>query len=135
MKTTRLSDKLDFKRLGRFRISKKISSHAYRLELPKSMGIHPVFHVSLLEPCSSDPLPGQVQPPPPPTIIDNEPEWEVDEIVDSRFIGRTRKAIKYLVRWVGYGEELTWEPSELLSNAPTAIKEFHEKYPDKPRLP
>ena len=74
LKTTRLSSKLDFKRLGKFRITKKVSSHAYKLELPALMKVHPVFHVSLLEPATSDPLPGQLQPLPPPVIIDEEPE-------------------------------------------------------------
>jgi hypothetical protein len=48
--TKRPSKKLDQKRLGPFRISQKVSSHAYRLELPHVMRfLHPVFHVSLLE--------------------------------------------------------------------------------------
>ena len=59
---------------------KKVSSLAYKLELPASMKIHPVFHVSLLEPATTDPLPGQIQPPPPPTIIDDELEYKVDEL-------------------------------------------------------
>ena len=58
------------------------------------MKVHPIFHVSLLEPAASDPLPGQLQPAPPPVIIDEELEWEVDEIVDSKFVGKT---LKYLV--------------------------------------
>ena len=131
IKTTRPSTKLDFKRLGRFRVSEKISSHAFRLELPASMKIHPVFHMSLLEPVATDPLPGQVQPRPPPIVVEgnDEVEWEVDEIVDSKFVGR---GLKYLVRWLGY-DELTWEPATFLSNAPTAVKRFHEAYPAKPR--
>ncbi|KAF8457631.1 hypothetical protein BGX38DRAFT_1156355 [Terfezia claveryi] len=64
------------------------------------MKIHPGFHVSLLEPASTDPLPSQIQPPPPPVIIEDEPEWEVDEIVDSCFRGRT---LEYLARWVDLG--------------------------------
>ena len=118
--------------MGKFRIIQKISSHAYKLELPASMKIHPVCHVSLLEPAATDPLPGQVQPPPPPVIVnedDGEPEWEVDEIVDSKFVGKT---LKYLIRWVGY-EELTWEPAELCANAPTAVSKFHAAYPRKPK--
>jgi len=74
IKTTHSSTKLDFKRLGKFRILQKVSSHSYKLDLPASMKAHPVFHVSLLEPAATDPLPGQVQPAPPPIIIDDEPD-------------------------------------------------------------
>ena len=109
LKTTQPSSKLDFKRLGKFRINKKVSSHAYQLELLASMKVHPVFHVSLLEPAASDPLLGDLQPPPPPVIINEEPEWEVDEIVNYKFVGKT---LRYLVRWVGYAD-LTWEPNKL----------------------
>ena len=129
VKTTRPSTKLDYKRLGKFRIIQKVSSHAYKLDLPASMKIHPVFHISLLEPASTDPLPSQTQPPPPPIIVNDEPEWEVDEIVDSRFVGRT---LQYLARWVGY-DQLTWEPANLFWNSPSVVKKFHASYPSKPR--
>ena len=72
IRTTQPSNKSDFKRLGKFRIIQRVSSHAYKLELPASMKVHPVFHVSLLEPAATDPLPNQVQPPPPPVIVEEE---------------------------------------------------------------
>ena len=51
IKTKRPSKKLDHKRLGPFEIERKVSSHAYKLKLPLSMRfLHPVFHVSLLDP-------------------------------------------------------------------------------------
>ena len=65
------------------------------------MKVHPVFHISLLKPTSLDPLLGQLQPPLPPVIINEELEWEVDEIVNSKFVGKT---LRYLVRWVGYAD-------------------------------
>ena len=74
LKTAWPSSKLDFKCLGKFRITRKVSFHAYKLELPASMKVHPVFHIFLLESAGSDLLPGQVQPPPPPVIIDEEPK-------------------------------------------------------------
>jgi len=129
VKTNRPSSKLDYKRLGKFRIIQKVSSHSYKLYLPTSMKIHPVFHISLLEPASTDPLPGQIQPPPPPVIIEDEPEWEVEEILDSRIV---RKTLQYLARWVGYNQP-TWEPANLFGNSPSVVKQFHNTYPNKPR--
>ena len=60
IRTNRQSKKLDWKNLGPFPVTQMVSSHAYRLDLPDSMKIHPVFHVSLLQPASpkSDYLPG-----------------------------------------------------------------------------
>jgi hypothetical protein len=97
---------------------KKISSHAYKLELPDSMRIHPFFHVSLLEPASADPLPSQLasQPGPPPVIIDDQQEWEVEEILGSRRFGKNR-LLKYFVRWVGY-DHPSWQPASDLEHSP-----------------
>ncbi|KAB5587886.1 Retrotransposable element Tf2 [Ceratobasidium theobromae] len=48
IKGERESKKLDDKRMGPFEIKSRVSSHAYELDLPGSMKIHPVFHISLL---------------------------------------------------------------------------------------
>src|SRR5690606_27026020 len=75
IKTNRPSGKLDFKKIGKFKVLERIGTHAYKLELPPSMKrLHPVFHISLLEPASNDPLQGQVQPPPPPVVLDDDSE-------------------------------------------------------------
>ena len=58
IKTTRPSDKLDFKRLGPYRILKQINPMAYRIDLPANSHIHNVFHVSLLKPVSVSQIPG-----------------------------------------------------------------------------
>ena len=53
------SRKLDWKQLGPFTIIECIGTQAYRLELPKSMKIHPVFHVVLLERYKQSDIPGR----------------------------------------------------------------------------
>jgi hypothetical protein len=58
-KTRRPSCKLDNKRHGPYKVLAKVSPYAYRIELPPTMKCHNVHHVSLLEPATNDPYPGQ----------------------------------------------------------------------------
>ena len=83
IQTERSSKKLDHKMIGPYRVEELIGS-ACRLKLPASMKIHDVFHTSLLRKTADDPLPGQVNEPSPPVIVDNKEEWEVDDILDAR---------------------------------------------------
>lgn len=130
IKTSRPSDKLDFKRLGPYPIEAKINPVAFKLKLPFTLKIHPVFHVSLLEPYHADASPDRHQPPPPPITVENQLEFEVKEILDSRI--RYGK-LQYLVDWDGYDvSERTWEPVAHVANSPEAVQAFHARYPDKP---
>ena len=59
--------------------------HSVILRLPDSMrAVHPVFHVSMLEPSVPNTIPNRTEPPPAPVVIDGEPEYEVTEILDSK---------------------------------------------------
>jgi hypothetical protein len=132
IRTNRPSKKLDHKRLGPFKIVERIGKLAYRLDLPSTMKIHNVFHISLLEPSHANPFPERDVPPPDPVNIDGEVEYEVESILDSRLHHRK---LQYLVHWKGYKTtEATWEPAEFLENSPDAVETFHTRYPDKPRL-
>jgi hypothetical protein len=134
IKTARPQKKLDWKFLGPFKVTKAVSPYAYCLELPASMKIHPVFHVSLLRPAATDPLPGQRHEPPPPVQVEGIEEWEVEDILDSRWDRRGRGGrprLKYIVKWAGY-DEPTEEPADYVKNAQEIIKNFHRRYPDKP---
>jgi transposase InsO family protein len=129
--TTRPSDKLDYKRLGPFAITAKIGKAAFRLQLPPSMKIHPVFHVGLLEPFHANDISGRVQDPPPPVTIDGHEEFEVETVLDSRI---RRRKLQYLVHWKDWPiSSRTWEPPEYLANAQELINAFHRAYPRKPR--
>ncbi|KAL5592954.1 uncharacterized protein BROUX77_001646 [Berkeleyomyces rouxiae] len=130
IRTTRPSKKLDFKKLGPFKILRKVSSHAYELALPATMKVHPVFHVCLLEPCASDPLPGQKNPPPPPVIVDGEEEFVVKEIIGVS----SRGPLQYQVVWEGYEHDgPSWEPLDHLANAPEKVAEFYKRMPNARR--
>ena len=136
IRTLRPQKKLDWKNLGPFPIKKIISSHAYELDLPASMRIHPVFNVSLLRPAANDPVPGQYQPAPPPIEVEGLEEWEVEDIVDSRWErrGRGGPRLRYTVKWTGY-DELTEVPADHLENAQETVLNFHRRYPSKPKPP
>ena len=130
--TTCPSSKLDVRRLGPFAIIGPVGSSAYRLELPPSMHIHPVFHVNLLEPHVPNTFPSRVVEVPLPIQVDGLPEFEVNSILDSRF---RRRKLYYLVDWVGCDQsERTWEPAENLSNSANTISQFHDTFPSKPHL-
>lgn len=97
------------------------------------MRVHPVFNVHLLRPAAEDPLPGQAQPPSPPVEVEGLEEWEVEDIVDSRWDrrGRGKPRLRYTVKWTGY-PDVTEERAEYLENARQVVENFHRRYPDKP---
>jgi hypothetical protein len=127
IKTKWPSDKLDYKKLGPFPISQVISKTNYRLSLPKTMRIHPVFHISLLEPAHPN-AEGQDQIE---VIPENEEEYEVEQILDTRKLKNGK--IEYLIHWKDYGhDEDTWEPSKHLTHCQQLIQQFHLRHPDRP---
>jgi hypothetical protein len=132
IKTTRPSGKLDYKRIGPYIILEKFGSGAYKLELPPSIKLYPVFYISLLEPAEPDskPIPGHIQQTPLPVIIDNEEEWELKEIVDSHC---HRNQLQYWVKWTGFhDQDKTWYPATNFKNSQDAVQQFHTWYPQKP---
>ena len=98
--------------------------------------IHPVFHVSQLEPEIPNQIPNRVQPAPLPVEIDDELEYEIAEILDSKTNNRRRCKLLYFVRWMGYegtDEENSWLPATKLDHVQELITKFHARYPRKPR--
>ena len=73
----------------------------YRLELPMQWSIHPVFHIDLLTLYRETITHGTNYQCPPPNLVDNAEEYEVEKILDSRLFGR-RWQLQYLVKWKGY---------------------------------
>ncbi|KAG5633286.1 hypothetical protein DXG03_007698, partial [Asterophora parasitica] len=70
--------------------------------------IHLVFHVIKLLPAVSDPIANwQRVPPPPPEIVNDEPYYKVEKVINScMFLGK----LQYHILWKNYGyKDASWE--------------------------
>ena len=132
MKTHHPTAKLAPQRYGPFPIDKKSSPVTYRLTLPPSMKIHPVFHIDLLTRYRETEAHGPNYERPPPDIIDGKPEWEVEKIINSQLHGHHKK-LQFLVRWKGFPpSEDSWVPEPDLST-PELIEDFDTTHSHAPR--
>jgi len=81
--------KLSPKLHGLFKVLEKKGSRAHKLEISPRWKIHPVFHVSLLEPYRASNRPNREQPPRDHEEIEGDLEWEVERIVKGEIISYT----------------------------------------------
>lgn len=100
--------KLSKRFYGPFRITERIGSVAYRLQLPPQSKIHPVFHCSLLK-LHHGPIPTSTDLPP--SAIDNHPLIEPLAIINYKMDTSTSPpAPMALVQWKGLApEDTSWE--------------------------
>jgi hypothetical protein len=92
IQTKQPSTKLDYKKLGLFKIKRIIGPVNYKLILPKTMNIHPVFHISFLEPV----LPGVLLAPVTEIeLVNLNAEYKIEEILNHK---QVRNYVKYLVK-------------------------------------
>jgi hypothetical protein len=92
IQTKQLNTKLDHKKLGLFKIKKIIRLVNYKLVLPKTINIYPVFYISLLELVLLEILLAPITKIEP---VNPNAEYKVEEILDHK---QVRNYIKYLVK-------------------------------------
>jgi hypothetical protein len=54
IKTTRSSNKLDSKKISSFKVKRNIKNISFEFQLPLTIRIYLIFHISLLEPAHPD---------------------------------------------------------------------------------
>jgi len=92
--TARSFKKLDDKMLDSFTNLGFVDS-SYKLKLSESMRVHDVFHSDLLRPAVNDPLPDQKNEPSGSIVVNDEDEWEIDDILNFR---RYRRRLQYRIK-------------------------------------
>ena len=113
----RKNQKLGFRYFGPFKVIDRIRKVAYKLQLPTSAKIHPVFHISQLKLCRGQ----HDQPYLPLPICDSEipPLIQPMAILKSRTIIRGEQQVQQsLIQWEnGLPKEATWEDNLLIARA------------------
>ncbi|PRQ41877.1 putative nucleotidyltransferase, Ribonuclease H [Rosa chinensis] len=116
----RKSHKLSPKYFGPYQVIEKIGKVAYKLELPASARVHPVFHVSLLK----KKLGSSVVPSPtlPPSFDSNKSNWVPAKVLQRALFKKGNKPeVRWLIQWKnGSEDDATWECAE----------EFQKRFPD-----
>ncbi|KAI3376926.1 hypothetical protein L3Q82_000016 [Scortum barcoo] len=123
------SKKLTPRFVGPFPVSKIINPVSVQLRLPRSLRVHPTFHVSKLKPVRESPLDPPTKPLPPPKLVNGGPVYKVKKLLAVCKRGRGRQ---FLVDWEGYGpEEHSWIPASFIVDN-TLIDDFYQSHPEEP---
>jgi len=138
IRTNRTARKLAERKIGPFPIVSQPSAMSFTLRLPGTIRIHPVFHVSQLEPEHPNTFTDREQPPPPPLIVDGQPEYLIERLIDSKY-NRTRRRcqLSYHVKWVGYpisNAPSDWILADAFDDAAGKLltEAYHSQFPLKP---
>jgi hypothetical protein len=115
--SARAHQKLAFKYFGPFSVLQHIGKVAYKLELPASASIHPVFHVSQLKQTVGDQVVSS-------TLHGDQVAFSIPERVLQRHVAAgDHPVLQGLIKWSGMPVSLaTWEDLEAL----------HQRFPLAP---
>ncbi|CAH9143923.1 unnamed protein product [Cuscuta epithymum] len=113
----RKNQKLGLRYFGPFPVIQRIGEVAYKLLLPPSARIHPVFHCSQLKPCKGDHATSYV--PLPITTSEFGLTLQPEAILQSRVVIRNQQQVPPgLIKWEGLEEhEATWEDIKAMQSA------------------
>ena len=134
-RTTWPSKKLSKKYLEPYKIIAQPGALLFTLYLPGSMySVHPVFHMSMLEPTISNSFSKRKQPAFTLVIINREPKYKISWIVDSKIDHWWACKLVYKVIWLRYEDtdKSKWILTSELTHSSNLISDFHITYLAKP---
>lgn len=133
------SKKLSQQYVGPFKVTARIGRLAYKLDIPSSWNIHPVFTIAQLEPVPApdqDPYLRQPYDHPPAIYVEGDTDesksYEIDRLLNKRTIKKGRGySTQYLVSWKGYGPEHDqWYTMGQLEDAQELIDDYERQSRD-----
>ena len=135
---TKRNRKLEAKFFRPFRVLYLVGKQAYKLELPKRLRMHNVFHISLLEQDTIrkervDKRVKELE-----LKAGDSKEYEVEATQDSAVYASKSESgqlpgLYYLVAWKGYSkEDNIWEPSSAIQHLKKLINFFYKDHLEKP---
>ncbi len=129
--TARSFKKLDDKMLDFF-INLNLINSSYKLKLSETMHVYDIFHSDLLQLAVNDFLSDQKNELFKSIVINDEDEWEINNILNSRWYWRR---LQYRVKWNDYDNDLNWynaDDDEFI-NIQKIVDDFHIWYLNKSR--
>jgi hypothetical protein len=127
IKTIRSFKKLDHKMIDSYKII-KVWKKACQLNLLLFMKIHNNFHISLLRSAFIDFLIDQIQSSSSSIIVNEEKEYEVNDVLNSRYY---YNKLQYRVSWTDHSSDDTWYSAENFEHSKKVVIDYHARYSDK----
>jgi hypothetical protein len=137
-RTTRPLKKLSDRYIVPYHVIKHVNPASVMVELPHTMKqVHLVFHVSMLKPYKPDPIPDQNPDPPLPVEMEDNVEYKVAHVVDSKLDLWLKNPLMHLIEWKGYkdlpdNDRYQWMQANQLEGSVDVIADFHKEHPNKP---
>ena len=122
LKQDKKDNKLSPKYYGPYKMLKNIGTMEYKLDLPSSSQVHPVFHVSYLKKVIGENIP--VKTILPELVEEGKIILDPEAITDTRiFQLRNRSISEYLIKWRKLStEDSTWEDESFIQKHPELLK-------------
>ncbi|MGH2638194.1 MAG: hypothetical protein ACRDF4_02750, partial [Rhabdochlamydiaceae bacterium] len=131
--------KLEPRYVGPFTVLSVKSPVNVQLELPSTMRIHPIVHISKLKPykpIDEQTFPNRVQLDRPAPVVDDQDGqfYEIEKVIGKRKKRKGKRSMmQYLVQWRGYpADEVTWiSKADFSTGAMSLINEYESEQREK----